>query len=76
MIHAGSRATNLVDQKMMHDGISQAKAPTVVYTYDWAKLVSRIMEPAGEKQLAMGSGATLISAATSANVSNSAGAFR
>jgi ATP-dependent exoDNAse (exonuclease V) alpha subunit len=53
MIHADSRATNLVDQKMMYVGISRAKTSAAVYTDDRAKLVSGIMERAGEKQMAI-----------------------
>jgi ATP-dependent exoDNAse (exonuclease V) alpha subunit len=53
MIHADSRATNLVDQKMMYVGISRAKVSAAVYTDDRAKLVSGIMERAGEKQMAI-----------------------
>jgi ATP-dependent exoDNAse (exonuclease V) alpha subunit len=53
MIHADSRAINLVDQKMMYVAISRAKTATAVYTDDRAKLVSGIMERAGEKQMAL-----------------------
>lgn len=54
MIHADSRTTNLVDQKMMYVGISRAKASVAVYTDDRAKLVSSINERAGLAQTAMG----------------------
>jgi ATP-dependent exoDNAse (exonuclease V) alpha subunit len=54
MIHADSRASNLVDQKMMYVGISRAMVSAAVYTDDRAKLVSGVMERAGEKQIAMG----------------------
>ena len=57
MIHADSRASNLVDQKMMYVGISRAKASAAVYTDDRAKLVSGIMDRAGEKQTALASAA-------------------
>jgi conjugative relaxase-like TrwC/TraI family protein len=53
MIHADSRATNLVDQKMMYVGISRAKASAAVYTNDRAKLVSAISERAGVSQTAI-----------------------
>jgi ATP-dependent exoDNAse (exonuclease V) alpha subunit len=53
MIHADSRATNLVDQKMMYVGISRAKASAAVYTDDRAKLVSAISERAGSMQTAI-----------------------
>ena len=52
MIHADSRATNLVDQKMMYVAVSRAKVTAAVYTDDRAKLVSGIMARAGEKQVA------------------------
>ncbi len=54
MVHADSRATNLVDQKMMYVGISRAKTSAAVYTDDRAKLVSSINERAGLAQTAMG----------------------
>jgi ATP-dependent exoDNAse (exonuclease V) alpha subunit len=74
MIHADSRATNLVDQKMMYVGISRAKTSAAVYTDDRSKLVSGIMERAGEKQVALGNqmGATV--AAVTRLASKSAGA--
>lgn len=53
MIHADSRATNLVDQKMMYVGISRAKVSAAVYTDDSAKLVSGVKERAGERQVAI-----------------------
>jgi conjugative relaxase-like TrwC/TraI family protein len=53
MIHADSRATNLVDQKMMYVAVSRAKLSAAVYTDDSAKLVSAIKERAGERQVAM-----------------------
>ncbi|MEP7351225.1 MAG: MobF family relaxase [Sphingorhabdus sp.] len=53
MIHADSRATNLVDQKMFYVAVSRAKLSAVVYTDDSAKLVSGIKERAGERQVAI-----------------------
>ena len=52
MIHADSRATNLVDQKMMYVGISRVKVSAAVYTDDRAKLVYAINERAGLAQTA------------------------
>ncbi len=66
MIHADSRATNLVDQKMMYVGISRAKVSAAVYTDDRAKLISGIMERAGEMQVALATGATAMRAAAKA----------
>jgi ATP-dependent exoDNAse (exonuclease V) alpha subunit len=53
MIHADSRAANLVDQKMMYVAISRATKSAAIYTDDRAKLASGIMERAGEKQSAL-----------------------
>jgi conjugative relaxase-like TrwC/TraI family protein len=53
MIHADSRANNLVDQKMMYVGISRAKGSAAVYTNDRARLVSAISERAGVSQTAI-----------------------
>lgn len=49
LIHADSRATNLVDQKMLYVAVSRAKASAAVYTDDCAKLASVIRERAGER---------------------------
>ncbi len=54
MIHANSRATNLVDQKMMYVAVSRAKHSASVYTDDRVKLIAGVMERAGEKQMALG----------------------
>ena len=56
VIHADSRAANLVDQKMMYVGISRAKASASVYTDDRAKLVFGIKERSGVKQIALTTG--------------------
>ena len=53
MVHAESRATNLVDQKMMYVAVSRAKASAAVYTDDRGKLVSALHERAGERQVAI-----------------------
>ena len=53
MVHADSRATNLVDQKMMYVAVSRAKASAAVYTDDRGKLVSALRERAGEQQVAL-----------------------
>ena len=74
MIHADSRAVNLVDQKMMYVGISRAKVSAGVYTDDRAKLISGIMERAGEKQVALGSRVSDNVAAVVRAASKSAGA--
>jgi ATP-dependent exoDNAse (exonuclease V) alpha subunit len=74
MIHADSRATNLVDQKMMYVGISRAKTSAAVYTDDRAKLVSGIMERAGAKQVALGNRVSATVAAVTRSASKSVGA--
>ena len=53
MIHADSRATNLVDQKMMYVAVSRAKASAAVYTDDRGKLASALKERVGERQVAL-----------------------
>jgi ATP-dependent exoDNAse (exonuclease V) alpha subunit len=57
MIHADSRATNLVDQKMMYVAISRARTSAAVYTDDRTKLVSALNERAGIAQTAIGEAA-------------------
>lgn len=53
MIHADSRATNLVDQKSFYVGISRAKESATIFTNDRGKLVSAISERAGQVQTAI-----------------------
>jgi ATP-dependent exoDNAse (exonuclease V) alpha subunit len=53
IIHADSRATNLVDQKSFYVGISRAKESVAIFTDDRAKLVSAIGERAGQVQTAI-----------------------
>ena len=52
LIHADSRSTNLVDQKMLYVALSRAKGEAVVVTDDRDRLVRAITERAGEKQTA------------------------
>ena len=52
IIHADSRASNLVDQKSFYVSVSRAKSSVAVYTNDRAKLVSAINERAGVTQTA------------------------
>ncbi|MEQ1548765.1 MAG: hypothetical protein ABL918_08970 [Chakrabartia sp.] len=70
MIHADSRTTNLVNQKMMYVAVSRAKVSAAVYTDNRAKLLSGIMERAGEKQIALSSTSAI---ATSGMKVNGAG---
>ena len=50
IIHADSKATNLIDQKSFYVGISRAKESVAIFTNDRAKLVSAISERAGHVQ--------------------------
>ncbi|WP_033075114.1 MobF family relaxase [Sphingopyxis sp. MWB1] len=53
IIHADSKATNLVDQKSFYVGISRAKESIAIYTNDRAKLVSAISDRTGLAQTAI-----------------------
>lgn len=53
MVHADSKASNLIDQKSFYVAISRAKHSVAIYTNDKAKLVSALNERAGERQTAM-----------------------
>jgi len=53
IIHADSKATNLVDQKSFYVGISRAKESATIVTDDRAKLTSAINERAGAVQTAL-----------------------
>lgn len=53
MIHADSKATNLMDQKSFYVSISRAKESVAIYTNDRGKLVSAINERAGQVQTAI-----------------------
>jgi conjugative relaxase-like TrwC/TraI family protein len=66
IIHADSRATNLVDQKSFYVGISRARETATIFTNDRAKLVSAINERAGSVQTAITQGAALAPAANNA----------
>jgi ATP-dependent exoDNAse (exonuclease V) alpha subunit len=63
MIHADSKATNLVDQKMLYVAISRAKTSASVYTNDQSKLITALKERAGETQMAL-AGASIETGAT------------
>ncbi|MBC2660645.1 relaxase domain-containing protein [Novosphingobium flavum] len=53
IIHADSKATNLIDQKSFYVGISRARDSVAIYTNDRGKLVSAINERAGQVQTAI-----------------------
>lgn len=53
MIHADSKAANLVDQKSFYVGISRAKESATIFTNDRGKLESAISERAGQVQTAI-----------------------
>ena len=64
MIHADSKATNLVDQKSFYVGISRAKESVAIFTNDRSKLVSAINERAGQVQTAIAQAAMPTQAAS------------
>ena len=66
MIHADSKATNLVDQKSFYVGISRAKESATIFTNDRGKLVSAINERAGQTQTAIARAVTPTPAADKA----------
>ncbi len=53
IVHADSRATNLVDQKSFYVGLSRARRSATIVTNDRAKLVAAINERAGTVQTAL-----------------------
>lgn len=53
LIHADSRSTNLVDQKMLYVALSRAIGEAVVVTDDRERLVHALHERAGERQTAL-----------------------
>lgn len=53
MVHADSKASNLIDQKSFYVAISRAKHSVAIYTNDKAKLVSALNERAGNVQTAI-----------------------
>jgi conjugative relaxase-like TrwC/TraI family protein len=69
IVHADSRATNLVDQKSFYVGISRAKQSATIVTNDRAKLVSAIKERAGMVQTAIAQAAIPAPAAAKTSAS-------
>lgn len=69
IIHADSRAANLVDQKSFYVGISRARQSATIFTNDRAKLVSAINERAGTVQTAIAQAAMPHPAATKTSAS-------
>ena len=53
IIHADSKAANLIDQKSFYVGISRAKESATIFTNDRSKLVAAISERAGQVQTAI-----------------------
>jgi conjugative relaxase-like TrwC/TraI family protein len=53
MIHADSKATNLIDQRSFYVAVSRARESAIVFTNDRAKLVAAIGERAGVAQTAL-----------------------
>lgn len=63
IIHADSKAANLVDQKSFYVSVSRARELVAIYTNDRAKLVSAINERAGLVQTAVNEAAMAAPAA-------------
>jgi conjugative relaxase-like TrwC/TraI family protein len=53
MIHAESKATNLIDQRSFYVAVSRARESVIVFTNDRAKLITAIGERAGVAQTAL-----------------------
>jgi ATP-dependent exoDNAse (exonuclease V) alpha subunit len=53
LIHAESRQTNLLDQRLLYVALSRAKSEAVIFTDDRAKLLKTLQERAGERQTAL-----------------------
>ena len=64
MIHADSKATNLIDQKSFYVSVSRARESVAIYTNDRVKLVSAINERAGLAQTASSDAAKTADAAS------------
>lgn len=64
LIHADSRATNLVDQKSFYVSVSRARESAAIYTNDRVKLASAINERAGLAQTAINDAAMAAPAAS------------
>ena len=66
MIHADSRATNMIDQKSFYVGVSRAKKSATIFTNDRGKLVSAISERTGQVQTAIAQAAIFTPASAKA----------
>ena len=64
MIHADSKATNLIDQKSFYVCVSRARESIAIYTNNRVKLVSAINERAGLAQTASSDAAKTADAAS------------
>lgn len=53
MVHADSRSTNLVDQRMLYVALSRATGEAVIVTDDRAQLIRGLEERSGERQVAL-----------------------
>lgn len=71
MVHADSKATNLIDQRSFYVAVSRAREAATVYTNDRGKLISAIGERAGLAQTALPNAA--LSAANSGHKALAAG---
>lgn len=75
IIHADSRAANLVDQKSFYVGISRARESVTILTNDRGKLIAAIGERAGQVQTALAVQSTIAAqqAAPMASASKASG---
>jgi len=75
IIHADSRAANLVDQKSFYVGISRARESVTIVTDDRGKLIAAINERAGQVQTALAVQSVIAAqpAALAASASNASG---
>lgn len=62
LIHADSKATNLIDQRSFYVSVSRAKEAVAIYTNDRSKLVAAINERAGRAQTAIAEKSPAVSA--------------
>ncbi|NMN06461.1 MULTISPECIES: MobF family relaxase [unclassified Novosphingobium] len=66
LIHADSKASNLVDQKSFYVGISRARSTATVFTNDRDRLIAAISERAGQVQTAVAQMGSVMPAPTAA----------
>jgi len=68
LIHADSKATNLVDQKMFYVAVSRARSSAAIYTDERMKLISGIRERTGLAQSALDGASSEQASATASGI--------